>query len=428
MPVSSFLLYAALTSFQIISLLIWCLTATSGPTPEVKCEITNEAIIGGNVTLKCDFSSSFDVLQVTWQKEKVDVLENMATYSRKYGLNILKPFDKHIIIKDTSSCRSYMSIYDLKKEDEACYICLFNAYPHGAYTGQVCLTFMPVPDKLQMDRDVQAPVNVVTCSATGKSPPNIIFQPQDIESNSTKEKIDNKDGTLTFTRKSNLKNPWVEISCDFKHNGGRKKRASEDHRSAEMFTTECSATGKTKPVITWVNEGNPIIKEEKEIRGDIINVTSIRRYSADSVVFQDKVSLTCIVKYPSTEADIQKGDRSFLASRLSRPAVVASSVGVIFIAAIAVFFWHQYKGKAKRIVHIQSPTKEELKSSSATVVNVPTTPNTFTGPQTPESRVTKRQSSSTKKARSFIRDQCSANKNQGRNLKKKLFTEDAKEN
>ncbi|XP_018100897.2 OX-2 membrane glycoprotein [Xenopus laevis] len=132
-------LYRREFPFQKVSVILLCLAHTAVSEPGVKCKFSGPAIIGGNATLRCQLPGSFEVLQVTWQRSKDGFRENIATYSNKYGVKVLSPFNKRVEVFNTSPKKSSMKISALTKEDEACYICVFNVYQHGAYTGQVCL-------------------------------------------------------------------------------------------------------------------------------------------------------------------------------------------------------------------------------------------------------------------------------------------------
>ncbi|XP_072254456.1 nectin-4-like isoform X2 [Pyxicephalus adspersus] len=114
---------------------------------QVKCGNSSLAVLGEDVTLTCEFQGDRDVPQVSWQKKKGKVIEDMATYSKKYGTNISKPFEGHVSITNPSSRSSSIKISKLEKDDEACYVCLFHTFPNGIITGEVCLTDLhPPPD------------------------------------------------------------------------------------------------------------------------------------------------------------------------------------------------------------------------------------------------------------------------------------------
>ncbi|XP_072288098.1 nectin-1-like isoform X2 [Pyxicephalus adspersus] len=112
---------------------------------QVKCRNTSLAVLGEDVILTCEFQSNLHVLQVTWQKKREEETQNMATHSEMYGISIAKLFESHVLVINHSSGSSSIKISKLEKEDEGCYICLFNAYPNGAFKGEVCLTNLCLP-------------------------------------------------------------------------------------------------------------------------------------------------------------------------------------------------------------------------------------------------------------------------------------------
>ncbi|KAM5179754.1 OX-2 membrane glycoprotein-like isoform 2-T2 [Mantella aurantiaca] len=182
--------------------------------PRVICTKSSPAVLGADVTLTCEFHSHLEVLQVTWQKRKGRDTQNMVTYSETYGSNIAKPFEKHITVLNASSTISSIRISRLEKEDEACYNCLFNVYPNGAYTGEVHLN--------------------------------------DLE---------------------------------------RQSKPAED---ADVFFTQCSASGTKEFIITWQDGGQPVSQENKEnTTGNVRTVTSTRKYTASSLPAHH----SCSIKY-----------------------------------------------------------------------------------------------------------------------------------
>ncbi|XP_053312816.1 OX-2 membrane glycoprotein-like [Spea bombifrons] len=117
----------------------------SGSEPDVKCTTSDRAVLGGTVTLTCALTlSHLDTEQLTWQKKKDNVTQNIATQSKKYGVKINPSFNQRVSVNGTELNRSSITISDLKLEDETLYICIFNAFPFGAFKGAVYLT---VPGK-----------------------------------------------------------------------------------------------------------------------------------------------------------------------------------------------------------------------------------------------------------------------------------------
>ncbi|XP_058885648.1 uncharacterized protein LOC117972804 [Acipenser ruthenus] len=98
------------------------------------------ATLGENVSLKCELTKHKDVLQVTWQKTKGQSFENIATYNKRFGAKITDAFRDRMTVTQVGTDVSCITIEGVRKEDEACYSCLFNAYPEGAITGRTCLS------------------------------------------------------------------------------------------------------------------------------------------------------------------------------------------------------------------------------------------------------------------------------------------------
>ncbi|XP_029442515.1 uncharacterized protein LOC115082421, partial [Rhinatrema bivittatum] len=132
------------TTLQSAALLaMLCALSFTEPLPgsnvAVRYKHSLTAVTGQNVTLQCEFMLQFEVLQLTWQKIKGFTSENVATYSKKYGVKVLGAFSKRVHIEGIRTSMTSFSLQAVKLEDEACYICIFNAYPHGFYSGKTCL-------------------------------------------------------------------------------------------------------------------------------------------------------------------------------------------------------------------------------------------------------------------------------------------------
>ncbi|NXI43054.1 OX2G protein, partial [Galbula dea] len=139
---------------------------------------------GGNVTFSCQLVTKEDVLQVTWQKEREEADDNIATYSTMNGQKIAKGYVGHVSFVHSELQASAISLCGVTMQDEGCYKCIFNTFPSGAVTGRMCLKvyaisepkveakFIPSPDKA----DTPEKVVGMSCSATGKPAPKITWQ------------------------------------------------------------------------------------------------------------------------------------------------------------------------------------------------------------------------------------------------------------
>ncbi|XP_068926016.1 OX-2 membrane glycoprotein-like [Petaurus breviceps papuanus] len=166
--------------------------------------------LGNNVTLKCSLTIPADVLQITWQKVQGSILENIGTYSSRYGRKILPPFNDRIQYNSTELTWSSMTIYNVTLEDDACYKCLFNVFPNGIYGGQMCFSVQNVSElRIQCHpHPTNEEILLVICSATGKPAPHITFSHEILLLESPKEHIDqNPDGIANVTK-------WYNISLE----------------------------------------------------------------------------------------------------------------------------------------------------------------------------------------------------------------------
>ncbi|NXG78279.1 OX2G protein, partial [Baryphthengus martii] len=105
----------------------------------VKSDSVITAALGGEANFYCNFSLSMDVLQVTWQKRNRTSFQNIATYSPKHGLRLIGPFQKKAYFTTATLKASAFTLQNLTFEDESYYRCIFNAFPHGSFSKDVCL-------------------------------------------------------------------------------------------------------------------------------------------------------------------------------------------------------------------------------------------------------------------------------------------------
>lgn len=105
----------------------------------VKSESFIAAALGGEANIYCNFSLSLDVLQVTWQKRNGSSFQNIATYSKTYGLWLIGSFQKKARFTRAALKASAITLQNLTFEDESCYRCIFNAFPDGSYSKDICL-------------------------------------------------------------------------------------------------------------------------------------------------------------------------------------------------------------------------------------------------------------------------------------------------
>uniref|UniRef100_A0A8C0ELF7 Ig-like domain-containing protein n=1 Tax=Bubo bubo TaxID=30461 RepID=A0A8C0ELF7_BUBBB len=105
----------------------------------VKSDSVITAALGGEANFYCNFSFSVEVLQVTWQKRNRSSFQNIATYSANHGPNLIGSFQKKVRFTTASLKASAITIQNLTFEDESCYRCIFNVFPHGSFSTDICL-------------------------------------------------------------------------------------------------------------------------------------------------------------------------------------------------------------------------------------------------------------------------------------------------
>ncbi|NWI71471.1 OX2G protein, partial [Todus mexicanus] len=105
----------------------------------VKSDSVITAALGGEASLNCNFSLPVDVVQVTWQKRNGSSFQNIATYSLKHGLRLIGSFQKKVYFTKATLKASAITFQNLTFEDESSYRCIFNVFPHGSFSRDMCL-------------------------------------------------------------------------------------------------------------------------------------------------------------------------------------------------------------------------------------------------------------------------------------------------
>ncbi|XP_040888689.1 OX-2 membrane glycoprotein-like isoform X2 [Toxotes jaculatrix] len=137
---------------------------------------------GGEAHYRCAVAIPTGVLQVTWQRLfKDESIENLATYSKRFGQQVNEPYRGKVIFTEASLNSTSITLKNVSWEDESCYICSFNVYPDGSKRKQTCLTVKGIsadnaiyairsgPEK--EDKEVE-----FSCTATGKPAPTIEWE------------------------------------------------------------------------------------------------------------------------------------------------------------------------------------------------------------------------------------------------------------
>ncbi|XP_027675791.2 nectin-1 [Chelonia mydas] len=219
----------------LILLWILCLLRApfTGANEAVSCERVPAAYLGEDVTLKCNFRPSFDVLQVTWQKLEGSSFKNIATYSKAHGTKSIGPFNKRVCFNDTSLKASSITLRNVILEDETCYKCIFSAFPHGSFGREICLIVQSISAvRTELHSNASIPgLLTAMCSATAKPAPEITWKPEGILIDQPQiHGVKNANGTVTMTSTCNVSLSLLRsknlqaLTCIINHPVGRKEK------------------------------------------------------------------------------------------------------------------------------------------------------------------------------------------------------------
>ncbi|XP_034720950.1 uncharacterized protein LOC117939605 [Etheostoma cragini] len=162
---------------QLLILAGWLLKAC---TSQITGYGNTTADYGSDARYRCAVANHSGVRQVTWQRLfKDESIENLATYSKRFGQQVNEPYTKKVIFTEASLSSTSITLANVTWGDESCYICSFNVYPDGSQRKQTCLTVQGIS---VFKTEVQGPSReedkeylkvVFRCSATGKPAPTI---------------------------------------------------------------------------------------------------------------------------------------------------------------------------------------------------------------------------------------------------------------
>ncbi|KAG6935170.1 OX-2 membrane glycoprotein-like [Chelydra serpentina] len=155
--------------------------------------------VGGNVTLSCLLTGSYDILQVTWQKKNTRENENLATYSVHKGVTVVETYRGRLNFTRLSLNDTAITLWRVRIQDDGCYKCLFNTYPDGAIPQDTCLT---VYEQLRgsLHYVVSEGNLIATCSANAWPSPVISWIVPKNESEKT-EVVTHPNGTVSVISK-----------------------------------------------------------------------------------------------------------------------------------------------------------------------------------------------------------------------------------
>uniref|UniRef100_A0A672UHX3 Uncharacterized protein n=1 Tax=Strigops habroptila TaxID=2489341 RepID=A0A672UHX3_STRHB len=64
----------------------------------------------------------------------------IATYSTAKGLKIHEPYQDRLNFTSLVLNETSITFWDARMNDSGCYMCLFNTFPYGSFSGQTCLS------------------------------------------------------------------------------------------------------------------------------------------------------------------------------------------------------------------------------------------------------------------------------------------------
>uniref|UniRef100_A0A8B9Q435 CD80-like immunoglobulin C2-set domain-containing protein n=1 Tax=Apteryx owenii TaxID=8824 RepID=A0A8B9Q435_APTOW len=187
----------------------------------VKSENVIAAVLEGEANLYCNFTLMMDVLQVTWQKRNRSLFKNIATYSQNCGPRLIGSFQK----------KAWFT-----RADESYYRCIFNAFPHGSFSKDICLN---VQSKFSTHTFLLSgtwhSVESELCSATGKPPPKIIWlRDKHLDEPSKVHHIQNTNGTVTVVSRHTFPAHHLQpLACLLDHPQGRKMKPIYPEKESE---------------------------------------------------------------------------------------------------------------------------------------------------------------------------------------------------
>nr|XP_004576151.3 OX-2 membrane glycoprotein [Maylandia zebra] len=156
-------------------LIVFCLFKASSISASASVSVhgNTTAEYGSDAHYRCALSNSTGVLQVTWQRFVKGTVEDMATYSERFGIEVKTPYRGKVLVTKESFSPSAIKLTNLTWEDESCLFCAFNTFPGGSKGSQICLKVQGISKVNTMHHAKQDGEVVFSCSATGKPAPTI---------------------------------------------------------------------------------------------------------------------------------------------------------------------------------------------------------------------------------------------------------------
>ncbi|XP_016106152.1 OX-2 membrane glycoprotein [Sinocyclocheilus grahami] len=170
---------------------------------------------GQDASFSCALSDASGVKQVTWQRVRdTEPVQTLATYSDLFKVHMDDQYVGKVNFTASSVDSTSIEIKNTTFEDEACYICSFKVYPLQPKRQTLCLTVKGISEITASVNPAPSsdPDVVVSCSATGKPAPTILWKSAEKELNNFRSSnftTLNKDSSTTIT--SNLTLPLSQF-------------------------------------------------------------------------------------------------------------------------------------------------------------------------------------------------------------------------
>lgn len=173
-------------------------------------------------SLRCSLKDSKDVVVVTWQKIKSASPENVATFSKKFGVVVQPAYKNKLNISQLELKNSTLTFWNTTPEDEGCYKCLFNTFGSVQVSGITCLILFVQPTVFLHYEFFEDYLNI-TCSANSRPPPVITWEISGSGTENTTEIISHPNGTTSIINVLHIKDPksqiGKEVICHVLHLG-----------------------------------------------------------------------------------------------------------------------------------------------------------------------------------------------------------------
>ncbi|NXS44106.1 OX2G protein, partial [Balaeniceps rex] len=159
--------------------------------------------VGDNVTLGCALTEPKDVVQVTWQKDSEKSPNNIATYSNTKVLKIHEPYRDRMNFTSLVLNETSITFWDTRMDDSGCYMCLFNTFPSGSFSGRTCLSVFGL--NASVHYNISEGRLIAVCNAVGFPEPTITWNNL-FNSTPTQETVRHTNGPVSITSKLEIYN------------------------------------------------------------------------------------------------------------------------------------------------------------------------------------------------------------------------------